>query len=311
MKDKRAFMNLLKHLLMLGMLLLSWTVHASENFAISTIDDHLYVVTGPAGNNLVAADADGLILVDGVPEQYALEYLGFVREETGVDTIKTLIISHWHPEITGLNAIIGEQGIEIIAHENTRQWLGTTIRERGEKILHTSLPKKQLPTRTFYWGTIDVPFRGDRIEIGYLPQAHTDGDLYVRVIGADVLYTGPAIRSDGWSVVDVATNGFIGGLMDAHDSLSRMIGENTVIVPASGPIMGKVEFDEQVAMYKGINTEMIALLRQSRGPDEVLVANPAKGLKPEWGDPADFLDQGFRSFYGHLRNGRHIGGGFP
>ncbi len=304
-------MNLLKHLLMLGMLLLSWTVHASENFAISTIDDHLYVVTGPAGNNLVAADADGLILVDGVPEQYALEYLGFVREETGVDTIKTLIISHWHPEITGINAIIGEQGIEIIAHENTRQWLGTTIRERGEKILHTSLPKNQLPTRTFYWGTIDVPFRGDRIEIGYLPQAHTDGDLYVRVIGADVLYTGPAIHSDGWSVVDVATNGFIGGLMDAHDSLSRMIGENTVIVPASGPIMDKVEFDEQVAMYKGINTEMIALLRQSRGPDEVLVANPAKGLKPEWGDPADFLDQGFRSFYGHLRNGRHIGGGFP
>jgi hypothetical protein len=56
---------------------------------------------------------------------------------------------------------------------------------------------------------------------------------------------------------------------------------------------------------------MVALLRQSKSPDEVIIANPAQGLKPEWGDPTAFLDEGFRSFYGHLRNGRQIGGGFP
>ena len=56
---------------------------------------------------------------------------------------------------------------------------------------------------------------------------------------------------------------------------------------------------------------MVAMLRQSLSPEEVVIANPAEGLRPEWGDSSEFLDEGFRSFYGHLRNGRQIGGGFP
>ena len=92
--------------------------------------------------------------------------------------------------MTGLNAILGQQGVEILAHENTRQWLGATIRQRGETIIHTPVIEEQLPTLTFYWGQMERPFRDDTMEIGYLLQAHTDGDLYVLVRNANVLYTG-------------------------------------------------------------------------------------------------------------------------
>lgn len=310
-------MNAFKRLFLLTILLYTATlvysrdVHAAENFNITEISTGIFVVKGPSGNTMVAADSNGLILFDGVPEQYSREYLGFVREETGVDTIKALILSHWHPDVTGLNAILGPQGVEIIAHENTRQWLGATIRERGETLLHTPMPENQLPNRTFYWGELEVPFRDDVIQVGYLLQSHTDGDIYAWVKRADVLYTGPAIRSDDWATVDETTNGFIGGVTDAYDTLGNIVTSNTVIVPASGELMGKVEFDELDAMYKALKDEMVSLLRQSRGPEEVVIANPAQGLKPEWGDPSAFLDEGFRSFYGHLRNGRQIGGGFP
>ncbi len=287
------------------------TSFAAENFKIRPIAESIYLVEGPAGNTVVAADTDGLILFDGVPAQYAREYLGFVKEETAVDNIKTLILSHWHPEVTGLNAILGQQGVEILAHENTRQWLGTTIRERGETIVHTPMMKEQLPTLTFYWGQIERPFRDDTIEIGYLLQAHTDGDLYMLVKDANVLYTGPAIVADGWATVDETTNGFIGGLTDAYETLDQLIDDRTVIVPASGPLLGKAEFDELHVLYDDLKAEMVSLLRQSRSAEEVVIANPAQGLKPEWGDASAFLDQGFRSFYGHLRNGPQIGGGFP
>ncbi len=203
---------------------------AAENFKIRTIADNIYLVEGPAGNTLVAADTNGLILFDGVPAQYAREYLGFVKEETGVEDIKTLILSHWHPQVTGLNAILGQQGVEILAHENTRQWLGATIRQRGETIIHTPVIEEQLPTLTFYWGQMERPFRDDTMEIGYLLQAHTDGDLYVLVRNANVLYTGPAVVADGWATVDETTNGFIGGLTDAYATLSQIIDNNTVIV---------------------------------------------------------------------------------
>ncbi len=310
-------MNAFKRIFLLTILLYTATLvfsqngRAAENFTSTEVADDIYVVTGPAGNTMVAADEDGLILVDGVPAQYADEYLAFVEDVTGIEHVKTLILSHWHPEVTGLNAILGPQGVEIIAHENTRQWLGTTIRERGETVVHSPMPDNTLPNRTFYWGELDVPFGNDVIQVGYLLQSHTDGDIYAWVKGADVLYTGPVIRTDSWATVDETTNGFIGGITDAYDALSRIVTEDTVVVPASGSVIGKVEFEELNAMYTALKADMVSLLRQSFGPDEVLEANPAQGLKPQWGDASAFLDEGFRSFYGHLRNGRQIGGGFP
>lgn len=292
-------------------MLSSSIVLAADNFSMTEIGADIYKVNGPAGNTLVAADDDGLILLDGVPAEYAEEYLDLIREETGMDHIKTLILSHWHPEVSGLNSLLDSGSVEIIAHENTRQWLGTTIRKRGETILHTPLAKEQLPNRTFYWGELEVPFRDDTIEVGYLLQSHTDGDVYALFRKANILYTGPAIRSDAWATVDEATNGFIGGVTDAYATLDNLIDDATIIVPGSGELMGKLEFDEQNAMYQSLKAEMVSLLRQSRSTQEVVIANPAQGLKPEWGDPTEFLDEGFRSFYGHLRNGRQIGGGFP
>jgi len=302
---------MLRMMTTLLLILSASTSLAAENFKIRPVADHIYLVQGPVGNTVVAADTDGLILFDGVPAQYAREYLGFIKEETGVEDIKTLILSHWHAQVTGLNAILGQQGVEIIAHENTRQWLGSTIRERGETIIHTPLVEEQLPTLTFYWGQIEKPFRDDTIEIGYLLQAHTDGDLYALVRNANVLYTGPAIVTDGWATVDETTNGFIGGMTDAYATLGQIIDDNTVIVPISGPLLSKSEFDAQHSLYNGLKAEMVSLLRQSRSAEEVVIANPAQGLMPEWGDASEFLDEGFRSLYGHLRNGRQIGGGFP
>ena len=304
-------MQLNKTLLLACLVLAPTLGLAAEDFSMAPVADNIYVVQVPGGNTLVAVDTDGLILVDGVPAEHARAYLDFVQEATGVDRVKTLVLSHWHPAVTGLNGILGPMGVEIIAHDNTRQWLASTIRERGETIVHTPDPADSLPNRTFYWGKIEIPFRDDVIEIGYLLQAHTDGDIYARFVGADVLYAGSALHSDQWTVVDETTNGFIGGLTDAFDTLGTLIDDATVIVPGSGPLMDKADFAEQETLYKGLKEEMVKLLRASRGPEEVLAANPAQGLKPEWGDPTAFLDQGFRSFYGHLRNGRQIGGGFP
>ncbi len=134
------------------------------------------------------------------------------------------------------------------------------------------------------------------LEVGYLLQSHTDGDVYALFRDANVLYTGPAIRADSWAVVDENSNGFIGGITDAYDTLGSIINEQSVIVPASGNILNKNEFDALDTMYQSLKAEMVSLLRQSRGPEEVVIVNPAQGLQPGWGDPSEFLDKGFRSF---------------
>jgi glyoxylase-like metal-dependent hydrolase (beta-lactamase superfamily II) len=196
--------------------------------------------------------------------------------------------------------------VTVVAHANTRQWLAATIRKRGEEILHKPVPKDQLPNKTFR-DKLSVPFRGGSMELGYLFQAHTDGDIYARFPQQNVLFTGPLVHSDKWSPVDESTNGYIGAFADDYDEMSKLVDDKTIVVPESGPVIGKTEFEAERTVYKNLLKEMIALLRKGRSADDVVAANPAVGVRPEWGNPADFLDQGFRSFYGNLRDGRHLG----
>jgi glyoxylase-like metal-dependent hydrolase (beta-lactamase superfamily II) len=279
---------------------------AKGSFTAETLAEHLWLVKGPSGNTLVASDTDGLILIEGVPAALGTEYLDFVTATAGNDTIKALVNTHWHDESAGLNALLRAQGVDVISHFNTMQWLGATIRRRGDEILHTPVPSAALPNRTFH-DTLSLPFRGATLELGYLVQAHTDGDIYAWFPAQKVLFTGPAVRSDSWSAVDEATNGWIGGLTDGYDTLATLVTDDVRVVPESGPVLDKAGFDVQMAMYKNLKEEMVKLLRQSRSAEEVVLANPAVGLMPGWGAPDVFLDQGFRSFYGHLRDTRHVG----
>ncbi len=301
------FRQLLKNLLAVVILMITTSlVHASENFSATELADHLQLVTGPSGNTLVAEDTDGLVLIEGVPAEFAGEYLDFVRELTGQQHIKQLIHTHWHPDSAGLNQILGDAGVEIVAHANTRQWLGATIRKRGEEILHTPLRGDALP-KTYFFTDYSIPFHEGSIELGYLLQAHTDGDIYVHFPGQQVLFTGGAVISDGWSTVDETTNGFIGGLSDAYDTLAALVDEQTRVVPGSGPVLDKTAFEAQKSTYQSLAAEMVTLFRKALSAEEAVLANPATGLKPEWGDPSEFVRQGHRSFYGHLRDSRHVG----
>jgi glyoxylase-like metal-dependent hydrolase (beta-lactamase superfamily II) len=293
-------------LALIALLFLGGPLRAAESFTSEQVAEHVHLVKGPSGNTMVAADTDGLILIEGVPAELAADYLAYVKRLTGETRIKSVINTHWHPESTGLNATLAADGVAIIAHANTRQWLSGTIRKRGEEIIHTPVPEAELPTVIFY-DTWSLPFRDAHIELGHVLQAHTDGDIYAWFPAQNILYTGPAVRSDTWSTVDETTNGFMGGLMDAYAKLAAVINDNTRIIPASGAVLDKQGFDSQMTLYKNLMTEMVALLRKGRSAEEVVIANPAVGLKPEWGDPSAFLDQGFHSFYGHLRNSRHLG----
>src|SRR5690606_33777485 len=180
-------------------------------------------------------------------------------------------------------ALLGAAGVPIIAHENTRLWLGSTIRRRGDEILHRPLPAAALPTHTTY-DSGSLPFRAGIIEYGYLPQAHTDGDLYVRFPAQNLLYAGHVLRSDDWSPVDESTKGFIGGLTDAHEQLAGLIDADTVVVPASGPLLDQAGFAAQQALYRNVKEDLAALLRRSLSAAEAVAvaAGPSAALRPEW-----------------------------
>ncbi len=72
-----------------------------------------------------------------------------------------------------------------------------------------------------------IDFGGEKIEFGYLPQAHTDGDIYVYFRNANVLVAGDVVSSGAYPIIDYSTNGWLGGLTNAAQTLFDLSNDTT------------------------------------------------------------------------------------
>jgi glyoxylase-like metal-dependent hydrolase (beta-lactamase superfamily II) len=243
---------------------------------------------------------DGLLLVDGGFEKNAAELEKAALQAIGAKRVRTLFNTHWHPEQTGSNERLGKSGAKIIAHENTKLWLTRKIIVDWRPGVYGPFPAKALPTETFFSKSTTLSVGDEPIEYGYMPQAHTDGDIYVFFRKANVLVAGGVASADRWPVLDYQTGGWIAGLVAGLDTLIKLADDHTRIIPANGPVMTKAGLQDQRKMYFTIYDRLVKALTKGLSPAEALATEPAKEFNPEWGTPNAFLDMAFKSLWGHF-----------
>ena len=252
------------------------------------------------GCNVLAKKAGNgeLMVIDGALEQNAPSLLDAIGTQMKSDNITTLVNTHWHREQTGLNRSLGERGVRIFSHENTRLWLGGEIERPWEDFAFKPLPKNARPTETFYhYGELT---HGDGVmQYGYLRQAHTDGDMYAYFPEDNVLHAGGVVSNDGWPLIDWWTGGWIGGLPDALEVLLGMANDDTVIVPANGPVMSKAELSEMHTMYSTIFDRIRKLFQAAKSPQETLDAKPTAEFDAKWGNSDMFVLLAHQSVLAH------------
>jgi glyoxylase-like metal-dependent hydrolase (beta-lactamase superfamily II) len=274
---------------------------AASRLEITKLGDALFVVTG-AGCNVVVAKGSGggATMVDGGLKERSPDLLALMRSELAVARIDTLFNSCWHPDRTGSNEALAAAGARIMAHENTKLWLGRDVTRPwdGNRTIKR-LPPEALPKATFYEpGTVDVS--GREVRYGYLLQAHTDGDIYVHFPAENVLATGAALSVGAWPLLDWWTGGWIGGLVDAFDVLLAVADANTRVVPGSGPVLTRAELVAQREMYLTIFDRLAKLFFAGLEPEDMLAAEPTKEFDGRLGDSELFLRLAFRGFGLHF-----------
>ncbi len=279
----------------------------AQDFTASELPGGLILVSGPDGNVVAAEGADGLILIGGASQENAQALLDFVLAETGAARVAAVVNTGWRPDITGSNAVMAGQGASILAHANTHQWLKYGTENRADGVVYEPQPEAALPDHVLYDDGGTLPFGAGEIRIGYLLQANTDSDLYAYFPEADVLVTGPAVRSDGWQMLDWWTGGYMGGLLDGYGALLRVAGENTTIIPASGPAIDRDRLQAQFTMYTELYDRIGTSLKAAQSPAETVAARPTEGFYPEWEDADRFAELAHRSYYAHLRGNRRLG----
>ncbi len=267
---------------------------------ITPLGDRLLLIRGGGGNVTVFDSPEGVLLVDGGSPERSQDVLRLVREHTGRPRIDVLFNTHWHWDQTGSNRTLGPAGSRIIAHENTRLWLGTEIDSKWQHRVYPPLPKPARPNRTFYT-TGSLAFGGETIDYGYLPQAHTDGDIYVFFRKADVLVAGDVVSVGAYPILDYSTDGWIGGMLNATQTLLGLAGTRTRIVPGLGPVQSRASLEKEHAMLHTLKLRLSQLLAQGLSAQEMLAAGATKEFDAEWGDPTLFVSNAYPGLVAHAR----------
>jgi cyclase len=304
-----------------------------HDIRLVTVADGVALVTGAGGNVVLVKAPRGVVVIDSGDAAHSAELFSLVRDFAGGKLPIALFNTHWHWDHTGANERFGKAGVPIIAHENTKLWLGMEFTVAWENRDYLPLPKPALPTQTFFRGPQKFDAAGLALDYGWLPRAHTDGDLYVHIPERNVLVTGDLFVVDRYPVVDVDTGGWIGrtgpsariraaqklsedeiaalrrrsigwngGLTDANFALLDLCDERTIVIPGSGPPQRSSDLAAQNAMLEEFSNRLDELIYKGQGIDDILAARLTAKFDATHGDPTTFITNSWLSMRGY-----HVG----
>ena len=238
-----------------------------------------------AGCNVVAMPGpEGALLIDGGLATNSKALLKAVEKATGSSRVSTLINTHWHPEQTGSNLPIGEQGRchhrsrGHAAVRGTQGHLGLlrrhvrTFAREGARHARPHAPRDR-------WNS-----RASTSHYDYLPAAHTDGDLYVHFPEANVLVAGGPVSGNSWPVLDIHNGGWLGGLVRAYEKLATVVKPDTRVVPAEGKLLTGADIVRYHDIYQKLFAQMFVFFNKGYGRSDAVAARPLKEHEGELGD---------------------------
>ncbi len=232
---------------------LAWSRRgAAQPAGIVPLNDRLSLVTSGRTNVLALSTADGLIVADSGAPESSDRLMDSLRQLAPGGRVGTVFNTHWHAENTGANDVLSQGGATIVAHEHTRLWMATPIWVPEEDRYRPPRSKTALPTKTFY-AEASMQTAGERIDYGYLIEAHTSGDIFVFFRDSNVLAVGDVASPARDPELDAFTGAWIGGRVDALSRLLDLSNDATRIVPGFGGVMSRADLQaERVITMKTI-----------------------------------------------------------
>lgn len=264
---------------------------------VTPLNDRLSLITTGGTNVLALSTGDGVVIVDSGTPELVPQLMGSLRQLPG-GRVGTVFNTHYHPANTSANEVLGLSGATIIAHENTRLWMATPVWMPAEDRYRPPRPMKAQPNKTFR-ADGSMTADGERIDYGYLIEAHTSGDIFVFLRDSNVLAAGDIASPVRDPELDYFTGAWIGGRVDAMDRLLALSNDRTRIVPGFGPVMTRAELQVERDMMKTIYDRVVDRVRQGEYVEDMLKGGAMSGLARTWKDPQKFLYDVHKGLWAH------------
>jgi cyclase len=260
-----------------------------------------YMLEGQGGNVLVVIGDDGIIMVDAELAPLHDKIKAAIIENSNL-SIKYLVDTHFHGEQTGGNAPFHRDGATIVAQDNVRVRLlaGTTNGLNYNK--SPPAPADAIPTETYVGGTKTVSVRGREALLTHATNAHTDGDSWIYLADANVIFTGDLFYNNGrYPTIDYANGGDIRGMVRANDAFLKLATAETKIASSrGGTVAGKAQVTEFRDMLAAARDRMAAMVSKGMTEEEVVAAKPFADLDAKWAgnerEAVNFVRMAYNSF---------------
>jgi len=236
----------------------------------------VHVLHGSGGNIGVSAGADGVFLID---DQYAVLTAKITEAlaKLSPEPPRFVLNTHWHGDHTGGNENLAAKGSLVVAHDNVRVRMST---EQFSKFFERATPASAtaaLPVVTFN-DSVSFFLNGDEIRGTHVPNAHTDGDVFIHFRKANVIHTGDLVFAGMYPFIDIDSGGTVDGVIAAVDRMLALADGETRIIPGHGEVTdraGLVAYREMLQVTSGRVRELV---QAGKSVEEVLAANPNADL---------------------------------
>ena len=244
--------------------------------APSTPDVHqlapgVWVLMGSSGNVLIVPDTKGTLIVDDQRDRDHDEIVQAVGQVSKTP-VRQVINTHWHLDHAGGNAAFARAGATIVAQRAVRERLSADQYMAAYRITVPASPEIARPTVVFD-DRHELKIGSETVQLRHTPNAHTDGDVIVRLEKANVLHLGDLFFAGMFPFIDVSTGGDIDGLVTAIDTALAMADADTRIVPGHGPVSSKADLAAYRAMLVDVRDKVRAARAEGRTIQQTIEAD--------------------------------------
>jgi glyoxylase-like metal-dependent hydrolase (beta-lactamase superfamily II) len=195
--------------------------------------------------------------------------------------LQFVVNTHWHFDHTDGNEWMNAAGATIVAHTKTQ------IRMEHDQAIpefegvYPPSPSDAQPSVTFKRNKA-LEVNCHKLELTRYTPAHTDSDISVYFIGADVLHTGDTFSSDFYPFIDYSSRGSIDGMITAcHETLS-CVGPSTIIICGHGSASRRGDLVDFQRMLIDVRADVSALKEAGASPEEVIARSPTASYDAIW-----------------------------
>jgi len=268
----------------LALLLLTGGAVAADEVTINTVPvtEQIFMLAGQGGNIGLFIGPDGTFMID---DEYAplTDKIVAAIKAAGGDIPKFLINTHYHGDHTGGNENLGRQGALIFAQDNVRETLLVGSYLAAFQSKSPPAAKPALPVVTFA-ENLTFHLNGDTVHAVHVPNAHTDGDCFIRFQKANVIHAGDVFFNGFYPFIDVDHGGSLRGMIEAADTILALADDQTKIIPGHGPLGDKAQLASYRQMLWTAYQRLKALKVEGKTAAQAVAAKPLDDLEAEWGD---------------------------